>query len=204
MVLEDFSLKDEDVLNIYPYGSRVYGTFSVDSDFDYIIVAKDNVVDRDSLDSSYHKINATIYSESSFKKKIVEHSVSAIECLSVSPSTCLKHTKSFVFNYDRSTLRSSFSEKSSHSWVKAKKKFEVEKDRNVYIAKKSLFHSMRIADFAIQIALSPSHTISNFTSCVDLWKEINENPAQDWPAYKVKYQDEYNSLMSQFRKLAPK
>jgi predicted nucleotidyltransferase len=31
--LENFSLKDEDILNIYSYGSRVYGTATIDSDY---------------------------------------------------------------------------------------------------------------------------------------------------------------------------
>ncbi len=32
-MLDNFNLKNEDTLNIYPYGSRVYGTASANSDY---------------------------------------------------------------------------------------------------------------------------------------------------------------------------
>jgi predicted nucleotidyltransferase len=38
-VLNELNITEE-ILNIYPYGSRVYGTFDKDSDSDYIIVTK--------------------------------------------------------------------------------------------------------------------------------------------------------------------
>jgi predicted nucleotidyltransferase len=201
-ILSDFGLSDDSVINIYRYGSRVYGTSNPSSDEDFIIVVKNQDHDRDSLDSSYRKINATIYSESSFQDKLDQHKISAIECYSLPKDLCVKHTKSFIFNLNKELLRSSISEKASHSWVKAKKKFEVEKDKDIYIGKKSLFHSLRIIDLGIQIATN--NKITDFSSSNQIWFEIFNNESQNYQDYKNKYQSLFNYRMTEFRKLAPK
>lgn len=203
LILKDFKLEDSDVLNIYPYGSRVYGTaHPYHSDYDFIIVVKDGIQDRDSLESTLHNLNATIYSESSFKEKIKQHTISVMECVSLPTPQLVKHSVTYPFDINLSTLRESISTKSSHSWVKAKKKFEVPQDRNVYIAKKSLFHSLRILDFGMQLA--KEKRITDFHSCVNLWQEIISNPCEDWAPYKGIYQERFNNLSTEFRKLAPK
>lgn len=201
-ILKDFDLLDEQVLNVYPYGSRVYNTHSVDSDFDFIVVCKNGTLDRDSLDSSWRSLNATIYSLHSFIDKVQQHKISALECVSLPTDKLLKYTTPIPFKVNLLKLRESISEKSSHSWVKAKKKFEVVQDRNVYIAKKSLFHSLRIIDFGIQLATHDK--ITDFTSSNYLWEEIYTDPIEEWAHYKEKYQAFFNSQMTEFRKLAPK
>lgn len=202
IILKDFELNDSDILSIFPYGSRIYGTDGDQSDWDFIIVVRDGIQDKDSLEYSYHKINATIYNETSFKNKVAEHSISALECLFLNNSFVLKNTTKFVFDLKLNVLRESISAKASHSWVKSKKKFEVIQDRNVYIAKKSLFHSMRIIDFGIQIAKNKK--ITNYHSCIGLWGDIYSNPKEDWVSYKDIYQEKFNKMMTDFRKLAPK
>lgn len=201
-ILQDFKLNDSDVVTVFPYGSRVYGTASYSSDHDFIVILKDGSQDKDSLDSSYHKINVTIYSEFSFQDKVNKHKISALECISIPDNLLLKNKKKFNFKLDKGLLRENISEKASHSWVKAKKKFEVVQDRDVYVAKKSLFHSLRIIDFGIQIA--KNQKIINFASCNDIWEEIYCNESEDWSVYKDTYQSYFNSQMTEFRKLAPK
>lgn len=201
-ILTDFKLEDSDVLNVYPYGSRVYGTHGSQSDHDYIVVMKNGALDKDSLDSSYHKLNVTIYSQDSFQEKLNLHKISALECFFVPDSFMLKKLHKFSFTLNKKILRESISEKASQSWVKSKKKFEVVQDRNVYIAKKSLFHSLRIIDFGIQIASKGS--IENYGSSNYLWEEIYTNPADQWQPYKDQYQEFFNNQMTEFRKLAPK
>jgi predicted nucleotidyltransferase len=201
-ILHDFKLEDKHILSVFTYGSRAYGTYDYQSDHDFIIVMTNENHDKDALDSSYNKINVTIYSEDSFIDKIKQHKISALECLFLPKELILKNTKSFSFKLDKDILRSSIGEKTSHSWVKAKKKFEVEQDRNVYIAKKSLFHSLRIADFGVQIAQNGK--IINYNSCNSLWEEIKANEADDWLTYKNKYQELLNNKMTEFRKFTPK
>ncbi len=196
-ILKLFSLEEENVLSIFPYGSRVYKTCSPSSDYDFIVVVShgenDFAIDRDNL--SLH-----IFKEGEFQNQINAHHISALECLFLPQEIVLKNAKTFSFSLDKDILRKSISQKSSHSFVKAKKKFEV--DKNIYIGKKSLFHSLRIADFGLQIAAHGK--IVNFSSCNDLWDEIRDDKSEDWSTYKDKYQSLLNSKMSEFRKFAPK
>lgn len=201
LVLKDFNLQDQDVINIYPYGSRVYLTHSYQSDHDFIVIVKGTGQDRDSLSSSYNNLNATIYSEESFREKIDRHSISAMECVCLPDANLLKRTKAFPFKIDLSVLRESISAKASHAFHKAYKKFVVPQDRNVYIAKKSLFHGIRIANFGIQMA--EHGRIINYDACNSIWFEILNNPDEDWESYDRLYTKLFNNTMTSFRKLAP-
>lgn len=201
-ILQDFHLKDEDVLNIYSYGSRVYGTNNAKSDHDFIVLTKNGTQDRDSMDSSTHNINVSIYSQNSFEDLLKRHKIFILECIFLPPQLIIKNTLDIPFRLDKQILRNSISEKASHSWVKSKKKFEVEADRNVYIAKKSLFHSLRIIDFGIQIA--KHNKIMDYSSCNTLWEDIYTDPSEEWDSYKNKYHELFNSSLTEFRKLAPK
>lgn len=202
LILKDFKLKDEDVLNVYMYGSHVYGTNSEKSDHDFIVVAKDTCHDQDSLSSSWRNLNATIYSQSSFQEKLNLHKISALECFFLPKDKILRSSIVFPFKVQKSILRSSISEKASHSWVKASKKFIVEKDKDIYIGKKSLFHSLRIIDFGTQIAKEGA--IINYASSNEIWEEIITNPSVNWEDYKNQYHDLFNAKMTEFRKVAPK
>ncbi len=198
-ILKNFSLKDNDILNVYPYGSYVYETFTNSSDYDFIIVSKNDMREF-SLESG--NLNIHIYSVPEFKEQLGKQKISALECLFLPETALLKNSMKFDFKLDKSILRSSISEKASHSWVKAKKKFEVEKDRNIYIAKKSLFHSLRIIDFGIQIAKYGK--IMSYSSSNDLWNVIIANPSESWEDYKNSYQKVFNEKMTEFRKVATK
>ena len=201
-IIEDFSLNEKDILTIFSYGSRVYKTDSEKSDYDFIIIMNDDSIDRDSMQSSYHNINCSIYRISSFQDLLDRHKVSSMECFFLPNDLRLKNDAKLSFSLDKKKLRHSISKKSSESWVKSSKKFEVEKDRNVYIAKKSLFHSLRIIDFGIQIA--KFGTIKDYQSSNYLWEEIKNNPEDTWLPYKEKYQLFYNKISSEFKQLATK
>lgn len=200
-ILKYFNLNDKDIVNVYPYGSRVYKTNSEQSDYDFIIVCNSQVREF-ALSSFDNKINIHLYSVADFQEQLDNHKISAMECLFLPKDLLLKSNHNFSFKLSKDKLRTSISEKASHSWVKAKKKLEVEKDRNIYIAKKSLFHSFRIIDFGTQIA--SENRIVNYSSSNYLWKEIIENESEEWDDYKNKYQDLFNAKMTDFRKVAPK
>jgi len=190
-----FSLDENNILYIFSYGSRVYGTYSEVSDYDYIIVCKDN-----SIENQYAVHNgiyqANIYQESLFDKNVLDHKPYAIECMYLSDQ--FVHANQYTnFKINLQKLRSAFSEKANHSWVKAKKKFEIEND--FLIAKKSIFHSLRIIDFGIQLA---ENNKINYSNSNYLWDEIKYAP-NDWNYYNSKYKLFFNSQMSKFRSLAP-
>lgn len=200
-IIRMFDLNESNVLTIFPYGSRVYQTANDNSDYDFIATFKDGTV-QDEFAVTKGQLSIHYYNESSFQDLLNRHKISAMECYFLPTETLLLQKKKFNFTLHIDKLRSSVSEKASHSFVKAKKKFEVEKDRDIYIAKKSLFHSLRIIDFGIQIAAN--NKIINYSSLKNLWEDIYTDPNETWDPYKEKYQSVYNSMMTQFRKLAPK
>ena len=62
---------EEDVLAIFPYGSRVYGTATESSDHDYIIVTKGAFLKsggfrQNAISSSDWKIQGVLFSRSGF------------------------------------------------------------------------------------------------------------------------------------------
>ncbi len=201
LILKDFHLVENEILMIYPYGSRVYKTNSELSDYDFIIVLNKEIREY-ALSSNDEKLNIHLYDTSGFQDQLNQHKISALECLFLPENLLLKNNHKFNFTLNKAKLRSSISEKASHSFVKAKKKFEIPAYRDVYIAKKSLFHSLRIIDFGAQIAKYDK--IIDYSSSNYLWDEIKNNEAEDWDTYKNKYHELFNSKMTEFRKLAPK
>lgn len=186
-------MSNENFIICYPYGSINYGTKNVNSDLDYIAIVENKLKDQENIDNCDY----TYYTISEFQHLIDQHHISALECLFL-----LDSSKFFKFDLDLFKLRESISKTSSNSFVKAKKKFIVEKDRDIYKGKKSLFHSLRILDFGTQIA--KYNKIIDFTSCAHLWKEIIENPSECWEDYNKKYKPVFNSMATEFRKFARK
>lgn len=187
------------VLNIYAYGSRVFGNASSSSDYDYIVVEEGEENREATLAIPSLNMDITLYDCKRFRDRIAEHEISILECLMLPAAYILQEKAKFDWSLDKSKLRESLSAKSSNSWVKAKKKFEVE--HQPYIAKKSLWHSLRILKFGLQIATHGR--IADFSECNALWKDIRDNPSLAWEDYKRSYQDTYNKLKTQFRLAAP-
>jgi hypothetical protein len=196
-ILEVLHSKGYDVLNIYPYGSRVYGS-NPNGDYDYIAVVKGDV---EEIQISGENFDVTIYNENDFNNLIENHEISILECLYLPKDILISNLKEFNFVLDLNKLRGSLSKKASNSFVKAKKKLTIEKDYNPYIAKKSLFHSLRILMFGIQIA--EKGRIYDYSEANCFWTDIVENPKNDWEYYKEIYQPIYNSFKTRLRKLVP-
>jgi len=131
-----------------------------------------------------------------------EHEISALECLFLPPSPpfVMLNKLNYEFKLDLPKLRKAISHKSSNSFVKCKKKLEVEHD--YYIGKKSLWHSLRMLMFGTQIAKFGE--IVNYCEANKFWKEIVMSERNDWLYFKEKYQPIFNELSTEFRKVAPK
>ena len=158
----------------FQYGSTIYGVNHKHSDIDFLeMKSEEDIAD--------------------FYQRLEDHDPVAVE-------VALRYLIPFEINLAK--LRKSFSAKASNSWVKAKKKLEVEHD--YYIGKKSLWHSLRLLIFGISIAQSVTKkeeldfAIANF-----LYDRIVNNPRNDWAYFKAEYQETYNKLRSDFRKVAP-
>lgn len=192
-------INDSDILAVYPYGSRVYGTSKPISDYDFIIITKNLSQDTISLTNHVH---ATLYSHAEYIQRLDEHEISILECMSLPQEMmvkCIIHPQ--LAEIDSAKLRVSISSKSSNSWVKAMKKIKLYDDKQSnYIGLKSLFHSLRMIRFGIQIITHGK--IVDFGECNELYDQILNDPL-DWDYLSNKYKPIHNAWMSEFRTIAP-
>lgn len=192
-------LKDNNIIAIYQYGSYVYGTNSEKSDKDLIVVLEEVNKSHDIVNQLRKDYDVNIYSKIEFEKLIKDHEISALECLFLEDKFILKYQQ-WEFNLDVPQLRNSISQKSSNSWVKAKKKFIVEKDYAPYIGQKSAWHAIRMLEFGTQIA--KHGRIIDYTTENNLLKEILKY--DKWEDIDSKFRKQYNETASIFRQYAPK
>lgn len=196
-LLKRTGLDSANVVCVYPYGSRVYGNFHKNSDYDFIVIVKNKTAEQ----FSDNLININYYTVTEHQQRLDDHEISALECQFLDwhkIEFVEKHV--FKFTLDLQKLRHSLSAKSSNSWVKCKKKLTVEKDLDLNVGRKSLFHSFRIIDFGIQIAKTGK--IYDYSSCNDLYKEIMNYYI--WTDIFTNFKKRYNNLLTDFRKVATK
>ena len=178
---------DENIINAYQYGSRVYGNHHDNSDYDFIFVVNKK---EESLLIQWKEIDANIYSKEEFVEQIKSHEISVLECLFLPEEKVIKSSQSFLndFVLDKASLRNSVSQKASNSWVKGKKKFLIEKDFNPYIGKKSIWHSFRMLDFGTQIA--KEGVIYDYSQSNHLYQDILN--CTTWEEIEKKYKQKFN------------
>ena len=193
------NIEDDNILNCYKFGSHVYGTQNEFSDEDFICVVKKPVISDNN--------NIHFYTIEMFQTLLNNCEIQMLECYFLDKSFILKETITFNFELNLSKLRTSISTITSNSFVKGKKKLIVSGDYDLNIGLKSIFHSLRILDFGIQIAsksliydyrsmnyiLEDIYKISETHERIDLWNKINE-----------KYKPIFNKKSSIFKELAPK
>lgn len=197
-ILHRAKLNLNDLVSVYAYGSRVYGNARKNSDYDFVIITTNKKTEQ----FSDKLININFFTPEEHQKRLNEHEISALECYFLSDKfILLERSEYFTFKLDLVKLRHSLSAKSSNSWVKAKKKLTVEKDYDFDIGRKSLFHSIRIIDFGIQIATHGK--IIDYGSCNALYNDIMSK-YDSWDSLFEEYKQQYNKICSEFRVLAPK
>lgn len=180
----------EEVLHVFPYGSKVYGTATEKSDDDLIVIVKS----EEDLTYGIHndEFDIHVYSDKTFRDLIQKHHIAALECI-------FSNETEYEFNLDMEQLRRSISAIVSNSFVKCKKKLLEGPDYNPYIAKKSMFHSIRILQFGIQIA--KYGRIVDFSSANNYYDVVMN--MEDWETIKDTFQPIANKLKSEFKKIAP-
>ncbi len=205
---------NNNILAVIPYGSQVYKNKN-SSDYDFYVVVEGKDIYQD-----YHQkdIDITVISKDLFIEDINKNSVKGLETL---------YTPKEVENYfiedsldielqllkksilDKSKIREQFSRTTSNSYVKAKKKIIIEQDFDYMTSLKSLWHSIRINDFAIQIL---ENNKIDFSSMNSLYKEIENdyatfsksNKEEMWGLLHSKYRPIFNEKHSHLKKICPK
>lgn len=188
----------EKIIGLCEFGSTTYGTTHKNSDYDFVVVLDlplESYFQYCSDDVDIH-----IFSKPFFLKKLYEHDIMALEVY-YNP----KQIVSFDwvdFELDLVKLRHKISAIVSNSWVKARKKVNLENEDS-FIGIKSLFHSLRILSFGIQLA---ENKIIDFESCKDDWKMILGMYERNHTIEEIMeyFKPSHNANASKFRILAPK
>lgn len=192
------------IFNLYQYGSQVYGIADEKSDIDLILVC--DFANEHETPIQWPGTDLTIWTAEEFQRLLDVHEPSALECHFL-PSHMAIRSREFEFKLDLGKLRQAFSAKSSNSWVKAKKKIEVHGEWRLGL--KSLFHSLRILEFGLQIA--GNGKIKDYAAANRYWKCIMDQyhgrsewrQFTSWVDFKEYWQPHYNRLRSDFRLVAP-
>jgi predicted nucleotidyltransferase len=207
-IIRNSGIHPSRIFNITIFGSRVYGTTNVDSDWDIIMVANNSV---DSIEIRNGIFNIHVYTPNKFQEDLDWHRINNLECIFAPDWAKLKETIDYKskFKLDLSKLRHATSHVSSNSWVKAKKKLTVADE--YYIGIKSLFHSIRIPMFATQVATDGK--ITDFSCANWIWDKLTFKDQSIYMRNKMRWSwdklDEefgpiHNKVLTNFRKVAGK
>ncbi len=175
------------------FGSQIYQTNTDKSDIDILIIAKTSYTEKEII---VDNLNIHILTLDKFLDDLKQFNIGRIECI-LSPIK-LKEDIVIPFEMKLNGLRHMSSHIASNSFVKAKKKIE---QGDYYIGIKSLFHSLRIIMFSIQLV--ENNNIINWQCANYIWEEL-KSKEWTWEELKEKYQPLKNKLMTEFRKITNK
>ncbi len=197
------------IMYISDYGSKVYGTLTEKSDNDVIVILdSDDYFYEVSVFKEYN-LDLHIISFREFERLLQKHDIMALETYYQFPKS---FQSLFDFNLIHDNLRRSVSSICGNSWSKARKKLEIPEESD-YIGIKSLFHSIRILSYGIDLAKDGKIDFKNVLidantgkkiSCRNLWQRIQQKYESGWRwlEFKAHYTPIQNSNATLFRKLA--
>ena len=202
-----------DFINLYCFGSHIYGTADEDSDFDYIAVVKTMPLSGKYLINKVDKIDFHFYTPEEFQLELHSHNLQLLECF-FNPSYSKIEAIQFSFSLDKNLLRQAVSSLMQNSWVKGRKKLTIKPDFDLRVALKSLFHSFKTCSYGIQIANQGKIVVYDEYNWFleDLWKMATiadsftneDNGYLLWAKIKEKHEGNYNKIRSKFQTLCPK
>jgi hypothetical protein len=143
--------------------------------------------------------------ESTFINMVMEHHIVALEMFWLPPDLIIKgDVKRYepYFKLDKWKLRQVVSSIASNAFAKAHKKMTVEKDYDLYRGQKSLFHSIRVMVFGIQIAKFGK--IVDYQEANQYWTMIYAMKDSPWEVYKQTFKPIINQIRSELVILCPK
>lgn len=193
-----FACSPRKILGIYQYGSRLYGTASEDSDWDFVVVVDGLVGDEYYKQHETEEFDIHLMTLKHYNKLLLEHNIMALECY-YQQYPIMKCQVEFQMSLP--LLRKSISSVVNNSWVKARKKIEIVEEDS-YIGIKSLFHALRIISFGISIAKENKIYYSKAPVSLDLILHVYNQGSYE--LLNTTYKPIFNKLMTEFRIVAPK
>lgn len=142
------------ILNIYPYGSKIYGTANEDSDDDFIIVYKTSFLPSgafkdNAISSEDRMIQGTCYSRSGFQDAINNYQITALECIFLPEEKIVQKKMNFKMNkFVNKDFVYNIIKVASASWYNG---MQAWKDQNVEQSQRNMYHAIRILRFGLYI-----------------------------------------------------
>ena len=207
LISKELDIDENEILGMYIYGSRLYGSDTENSDLDYVVVVNQKTTSPKMWGNSYIQIETEdldlhIMTSGEYIKKLENHDIMTLECY-FQEDPILKYNVDFTLNLKM--LRKSISSVTNNSWVKAKKKITLE-DEDSQIGLKSYYHTFRILNFGTQIG--KFGRIINYSYYGALTpirdKDIEKIRNPEWEYWNDKLKLKYNAAKTEFKKVAPK
>lgn len=177
---------EQQIINLFLVGSRLHGTASPASDYDFVMVTTDEAhhPHGDKVESDH--LDITIFKRSDYKAK-VEAGVDwqVLEPLWAPEPNRWIFKENFLDYYTRDLVNlrvavSSISNK-GHSYAK----ILMTKESNYYVAKKNLAHGIRNLRLGIQVIEHGG--IVDYTETKELYDQIMAETSEDWAYYNDKW-----------------
>eukprot|EP01126_Amoeba_proteus_P066001 TRINITY_DN9480_c0_g1_i4.p2 TRINITY_DN9480_c0_g1~~TRINITY_DN9480_c0_g1_i4.p2 ORF type:complete len:217 (-),score=52.39 TRINITY_DN9480_c0_g1_i4:1060-1665(-) len=187
---EALHLDENDLVMVTQIGSRVYGTTTDISDWDFVSVVVDgffqkyNLSKKNSMrDNGY--ISTTLTEVTDWKKDLDMHKPSAVISHYTPPQFVWKDTLDLEFKLSLPKLKTMFVSQSASRWQKAKTVHFAGRD---YIKmRKWLVHAFRWLLLAKQLVLDPQLKYLDFTCGNLLYYEIISDQSEDWNHFEEVY-----------------
>jgi predicted nucleotidyltransferase len=193
-VIKLSGLHPSKIRNIYIYGSRVYGTYTVNSDYDIILIACSLYVNHEMHEGIY---NIHITTPDAFEDQLKNHDIHCLECIHAPDEakilTNIDYTKNFRINIGK--LKKMIISQSSWAWSKAQRRIE---RGNIIGGAKSLFHSLRILKFGMQIV--EFGKIVDFSMTNNIWSQLSECNDIEWREYQDKWMPVRKGFIREFKR----
>ena len=171
------------VKNIYVFGSRVYGTSRDGSDYDIILVGSNLIAEEEKKTKIGDVLfNIHIVTPDVFLSHLKIPNIKNLECLFAPEWARLQENLILPTEIDIKKLVKNNLAQSYSSWQGGKMKIQ---KYDFYRGLKSVFHSLRMLMFAIQIA--EHGKIIDFSAANHLYSEIVDSDEIEWSYFREKY-----------------
>jgi predicted nucleotidyltransferase len=182
-IIEQAGIHPLKTRNIYLYGSRIYGTNRVDSDYDIILIGA-ALVEHKELEAKINdaRLNIHIITPDKFKRDLESHNIMNLECFFSPEWAKIQEKENLKFTLNKKKLAKNIIAQSFNSWQGGKFKLN---EGDIYRGLKSVFHSLKMLIFAIQIM--ENGKIVDFTAANYLYEEINKCDEIEWEYFREKY-----------------
>ena len=166
---------------IYLYGSRVYNNIHRDSDWDFKVLASTQQIHTEYHDGEY---NVHVWTPDKFQDDLWKYRMNALECIYAPKFARVLEKVDYreKFELDKMRLRKTVLSESHSAWIRGKMKIL---DGDHYRGTKSLYHSLRMLIFGLQII--EYDEIIDFSESNYYWEEIDNFQSVKWNEIKNEF-----------------